>query len=701
MTTFRKPIFACFFGCALFVLSSSAADIAETALCLPDLGERGAKVLPGYKGAPVDGVLATFSLTLPPFKTGLLFADYAIHPWPAADNRALPWVFGTDLGELYRRPLPRPPQRQNIFTVLALEDGTFLALLPLTGPETMSWLETLEDGRLAVRLGTLGTAPVECDAPLLAWARAVDVYQACREAWEQAVEAPPVKGRVNLRSAKTHPEPFRYLGWCSWEHHKKDISASLLQKTVDQIEAGGTPVRWLLVDDGHQTLAEGRMASLAPDAKKFPDGWSPLLARRRPDKIRWMGVWHAFNGIFGNLNSSRGQLALANQFGALDTHLQPYSYRNNSFKLSRPDAAAATAWFDALIGSAAGYGFDFVKIDAQSRDLLFYRGDANAVRASALKSQALESAVERHGVSLINCMAISATCLFNTRLSSVTRCSSDYIAGDLARGRAHILHSFHATLVLGQTVWPDHDMFHSSDPAGGRPMALSKALSGAPIYLSDDPKDFHADHIRPLSYADGELLRPLAPGVPLPDSLFLDPLTTPAAYRVIAPLPHGCAAVALFQLGDERQPATVQGEVRADDYTHASALIQPVEKNWTVPTEGLVAWNWYEQRGGKLDAPLALSLTGFSDQLVLLCPITQGWAVVGRVDKYLSPAAVTALAATADRLELTLVESGPFVVWSATGRPRAAGVTFADAGHGFWRAELPPGQRNYRIVLNR
>ena len=45
-----------------------------------------------------------------------------------------------------------------------------------------------------------------------------------------------------------------------------------------------------------------------------------------------------------------------------------------------------------------------------------------------------------------------------------------------------------------------------------------------------------------LCYADGELLRPLAPAGPLPDSACIDPMKRPAAYRAIASDPRPPAA---------------------------------------------------------------------------------------------------------------------------------------------------------------
>ena len=126
-------------------------------------------------------------------------------------------------------------------------------------------------------------------------------------------------------------------------------------------------------------------------------------------------------------------------------------------------------------------------------------------------------------------MAQNSLCVFNTRYSVVTRCSRDYRAGDAVLARSHLLQSFHNMLWMGQTVWGDHDMFHSSDKFAGRMMAVSKALSGGPVYLSDPPEQIVADAVRPLCYENGRLLRPAAPAVVMPNSAMLDALNDGSA----------------------------------------------------------------------------------------------------------------------------------------------------------------------------
>ena len=130
-------------------------------------------------------------------------------------------------------------------------------------------------------------------------------------------------------------------------------------------------------------------------------------------------------------------------------------------------------------------------------------------------------------------------------------------------------------------------------------------------------------------------------------------------------------------------------------------MIQPYPGEWSIPEEGLVAYDWYAGKGCKLDSPYKLELKGFTDALVLLCPIKHGWAVIGRVDKYLSPAAVEKTAVTPKMLEVSLREAGPLVIWSASGRPASEKLTFTDLGNGFWKADIPVKNQAVQFVITR
>jgi hypothetical protein len=104
----------------------------------------------------------------------------------------------------------------------------------------------------------------------------------------------------------------------------------------------------------------------------------------------------------------------------------------------------------------------------------------------------------------------------------------------------------------------------------------------------------------------------------------------------------------------------LRASVSAADYTAASEMVQPAVAPWKIPAAGLVVYDWYAAKATKLDRPYASELKGFSDRLLLLCPIREGWAVIGRPDKYLAPAALKVLNVSRGELKVKMVESGPW-----------------------------------------
>lgn len=664
-------------------------------------GRSGVKILENYSGRPNEfGILKRYELVLPEFSRGCYFSGDR-HPevaWPDGANRIQPWLFDS-LPELcsedyVRRPSNYPRVREGMFLLLELKTGEYLAIVPICGPSTMAWLYASPDGRMVLNFGTLGTKALSCDAPLFSWYYSYDVYTASRLAWALAITCEPVAGSTNFRSNKKYPEIFKYLGWCSWENYKWDISEKVLVNVVKQIEASGLPIRYLLVDDGHLDADEHRkLKSFNPNKNKFPNGWAPLLAMRKDDKIKWMGLWNTTSGYWETISPQ-------NNFGKdINENLVAVDWTNTL--VPRNNLESAKVFYNAHIGAVKEHGFDFVKIDCQARNIAWYIGTDNAVEATNNNLQALEFAVNNNVDGIINCMAHNLACVFNTRYSAVTRSSIDYKVGKEARGKSHLLQSYSNTVWIGQMVWGDHDMFHSSDRYAGRVMAVSKAMSGAPVYLSDNPKDFIAEYIRPLCYEDGELLRPLAPAAPLPDSVFIAPMRQKVAYRVIAPLAGGAAAIVAYNLYHPTTEAPIQTSVTKEDYTHAGAMIQPYVGKWKVPGEGLVVYDWYAGKAERLGDKYAFELKGFSDRLLHLCPIQKGWAVIGRTNKYLSPAAVEVLSVSAKELKLRLVESGPLAIWLADGVPKAKDVSFVSQGNGLWKANIQPGRRDMVITIQR
>jgi len=660
---------------------------ATAAINLHDASGTGVRVLRGFAGKPDShGVLRREDVQLPPFEAAVY---YSSKWWPAGGNRVFPTVVDriTELPE------------GGLFLLLKLATDDYLAILPMAGRQSYSWLAAA-DGQLELRSGTHGWAAVNGDLPLLAFSRAASPYRAIFDVWKAALESGQLEAGGRLREEKAYTEAFRYLGWCSWEQYKRNITGKVLLDAIDGIEKSGLPVRYVLIDAGHFDHQ-----SLAPDTKKFPHGYRPLTARRRDRGIRWIGIWYAF------LGDHHGVKAPGN-LGPLTADMLTSA---NGVLLPKPAPAVARRFYDSLFRYARRDDLDFLKVDFMVDALPLYAGlrtskpptlgglpknthdaVANPYAASAILVRAYEAVVEVQLPGPINCNWHNAVSLFHSRYSAVGRCSEDYTAGNLRRAKGHLYHSFAAIPWLGQIAWGDHDMFHSSDKFAGRIMAASKALSGGPVYLSDAPEDFVPEVIRPLADDDGLLYRPLAPAAPVDDDLFWAP-GQGTLFRVIAPLANRSAALAVYNLdgGVSEDEQELRATISPAHYTQASAMIQPYPGKWKLPPEGLLLYDVYERSARKLSSPVEVSIRGFGDRLFQMTPIASGWAVIGNPEKYL-PAAAVAANLKGDSVEIRAHEAGPVVVWSSRGKPQSPGLEFRPLSGNLYETDLPA--RTVRIT---
>jgi hypothetical protein len=124
---------------------------------------------------------------------------------------------------------------------------------------------------------------------------------------------------------------------------------------------------------------------------------------------------------------------------------------------------------------------------------------------------------------------------------------------------------------------------------------------------------------------------------------------------------------------------------------------------WQAPPQGLLLYDWYARQAEPLQGTHSFPMAGFSDRLFLLCPIRAGWAVIGRSDKFLAPAAVEILQSTPRELTLRVKEGGPVAVWQADAKAAVQSAECAVrriAPH-LWQADLPPKQRDALVRVRR
>lgn len=623
------------------------------------------------KEIPAHQQTLSYAVVLPSYIRGMFFSrdsrpgDYE---WPNNTNRLLPWAFNR-LEEITRDNYPGIPSnaRPSVLgdaILLQLADGTYLFAKALSGTNSLSWFQVNTDGSLTLYLSTLGEDAVSENSPLLLSQCSPSIYDVLRQSYDALIEDTPVSA-LHKRQDKSYFEAFEYLGWCTWEHYHYDIDENKILNDIDAIEACDLPIRYVLIDDGHIANTNRRVTSFTPDKKRFPDEWNNIMKRKRENKIKWLGLWYSLSGYWEGISPQ-------NDF---PEQIQKALYLHGNCLLPGTSMKNINTFYEYYIHTLKAHGFDFLKIDNQAFTLPLYMGGTQVIRQARECNLALEQQTHRQQVGLMNCMAQNVVNTDHTLHSCVTRVSIDYKKYDEDMAKSHLFQSYTNTLLQGQTVWPDHDMFHSSDSICGDLMARSKALSGGPVYLSDSPKDFVKENVFPLIDENGKLFRPAAPAVPTPESVLTNPLQDGKAYRIFAPTGDEAVSIICYNLNVAPMHHRVTTHIDLADYL----LREAFEGKQTARENRILLYNWKKQTAEELTRNKEVALNGFTDELFHLCPIRNGWAVIGIQEKYLSPATVEIFSSTPRQLKLKVLCPGTLKIWvEADGKQELRSI-FIDA----------------------
>jgi len=635
------------------------------------------------------GMVLTREIKLPTFERGAYYRPFS--GGGPRGNRVEAIAFNS-IAELeaYRPSATRKGHsnvQQGQFILLELKGGRYLALLPMTSEKVYGQF-FLENGKLLLKTGNFGTNAVEGKIPLLCWASGNSPYAATHAVWQQVFESGYVAAQP--RGTKVFPEaPYAYLGWCSWEFYKRNISEKVISNAVHTLEKNGAPIRWIMIDDGYLDVQGGKLRSFGVDQKKFPNGWKPIMDLKNPEQIKWIGIWRNFGGYMGGVSA-----------GHTMEDLKPYlaNTRSKGTVLPNGSPEASKAFYEKMISDTKDNGFDFVKVDFHTRTFDHYFGMPDPVGAMRLNNEALEEATHSMGIPLLNCIAQPNVNSLQTKYSMLTRSSPDYNQTDKAKNKCNTYQSFANHLWMGQTVCGDLDMFHTHDARDVKPMSIARAISGGPVYISDEPSKVVPEVLTPFCYQDGKLLRTAAPATLLPESFFIHPFRDGKPFRVIAPLEDRVAAIALFNFTEGRK--ALSSGFTAKDYSHAGELLQPAEA-WAQPQEGLLVYDHDLKKVVPLNDGFTTNVENFGAKLYLLYPKTKGWAVIGRTDKYLPAAAVKIKSVSDKEVVFTLKESGPLTIWSEKGAPKMEGASFISIDENLYLVELPIVEGSKEITLRR
>lgn len=380
------------------------------------------------------------------------------------------------------------------------------------------------------------------------------------EVINQAVEA--VEKHLKTfrhREKKKLPSFLDWFGWCTWDAFYTDVTAEGIHQGLQSLSEGGTPPKFLIIDDGWQQIGnedkeqsnvvvqEGaqfanRLTGIKENSKfqnKSNDtnnqtaGLKLLVDEaKQHHNVKYVYVWHALVGYWGGVKPA------AEGMEHYDTSLA-YPIQSPGVMGNQPDIVMDSLsvhglglvhpkkvynFYNELHQYLASCGVDGVKVDVQNIIETLGAGHGGRVLLTRAYQQALEASIARNfpDNGCISCMCHNTDGLYSAKQTAVVRASDDFYPRDPASHTIHISSVAYNTLFLGEFMQPDWDMFHSLHPAAEY-HAAARAVGGCAIYVSDKPGHHNFDLLKKLVLPDGSVLRAQLPGRPTRNSLFNDP----------------------------------------------------------------------------------------------------------------------------------------------------------------------------------
>lgn len=557
-------------------------------------------------------------------------------------------------------------------SLLCGDAGRYLQALPVSGGAVRADVSGGEAG-IVVRLTPGGTGLTRLDAVAFVLGVGDDPYAMIERHAAVAAEA---LGRTSLlRSNKTYPPLLDRLGWCSWDAFYHKVNEEGLSEKAEELQRLGVPAGWFMIDDGWSDVRDGKLARFEADPAKFPRGLGHAVGLlKNRFGIRHVGVWHTIAGYWGGIDPQSeeargyGRFLRSNARGQL---------------LPSPEPGEAFGFWHGWHDWLSRQGVDFVKVDSQSAVSNFWEGSHAVGDAASAAHASLEASVALHFDSaLINCMGMAAENVWHRPKSAVSRSSDDFVPQDLRGFAEHALQNAYNSYWQGAFYWGDWDMFwtrHQDARAG----ALLRAISGGPVYVSDPPGRTDPALLRPLAYRDGSLLRCDSVAVPALDCLLRDP-TREALPLKLWNTAGGAGVIALFRI--DAEAGGMEASIGPGDVPGLSGERFALHEHGTGKAEIV-------SRG----EALALDLAPGASAIWTVAPLADGFAPLGRLDKFAGSHAVLSCAADSrGRVRIRIREGGgPFGFVSdrppISARADGADVEVRSACARFYTVELPEG----------
>ncbi len=471
-----------------------------------------------------------------------------------------------------------------------------------------------DDNTLLLNVSKLCGGYTQISGKIAVIVTGAEPYETMEKGFQIAVE----QGLFNtkMRLDKEYPPMLEYLGWCTWNAFYHDVSSEKIIQKAEEFQEKKIPVRWIMIDDGWSPIEFKRLAGiekripdkildLCEDKVKFPDGIRQTIDLLKTKfGIDWVGVWHSITAYWCGIKRESKPFEKYNG-RVLKT--------NSDYVIPAPRASFSFfhEWHEYLKEN----GVDFLKVDTQGNLVEYLKYMPNACDMTAMIYDGFCRSVSRNFSNrIINCMALSGMCMYNSGETPVTRSSDDFYPDKKDSFRQHAIQNAYNSVFASNLFYCDYDMWwssHSSTVQSG----MLRAVSGGPIYLSDRLSNSKLDAVLPLIEDDGRILRCDKVGLPTEDCLFTDVLSEEKILKI-----YNCkgddGVIALFNLSDK----TLEATISAGDFKG---------------TGDYVAYVYTQKKFYKKDK-ITIRLSGGNSEIVNYYHVEKKKVCLGDLSKYAS-----------------------------------------------------------------
>ena len=535
-----------------------------------------------------------------------------------------------------------------------------------------------DSARLIATIGCDGHCKV--DGVLMAIGAGNDPYKTVHDTMAAGFSA--VATPIPLKEERKDIEALNLLGWCTYDAFYREVTHDKIIQKLEEFKAKNIPIKMLLIDsgwfvhNGDGTTGNG-IVDLRANPEKFPKGLKGLIDEVKSNYgIEKVGIWHGLPVMWQGIEKGSYAWQQTKDF---------LCELNSGFCFPSLECEKAFGFYNYWHTYLKGEGIDFIKVDLQGEVSMYSHGIKNVNQALKAVHAGFEASAALHfGGDVINCMGMPQENVQSRLMTGVARNSDDFFPNKENGFCEHFLQNGYNSVYHGQIYFCDFDMWWTKHESAHQ-SAILRAVSGGPVYVSDQIGNTLPDELMRLADSKGVLYRCDQNGTICRDNLFSDPSKDGTLAKMFN-LSGDCGLVAAFNTDLEGK--AVSGHIKAADVEGIDGdefLCYLSNSN----TFKLV----------KKDEQIALTLNKNEGELAVFAPIKEGFAALGLTEKYVSPATVIF---SEPRFAL-ISEGGSFAFYSKEGvnsvTADGVSVPFKAVAEGVYVAQIPTSDGDISVEI--